>query len=156
MSTSILGPAYLNALEQDAENAISQGPENAPTATEYVVPPPVSTEPYSINIPGTQANPNSSTSIGSSASGTDVANMASTVTTPATGAQAAGSALNAAQAGTTSTATGGIFGPLETWLTSSTSNIVAVLVGLILIAGAIFSFSAVKDTVVSAGRAIVA
>lgn len=40
----------------------------------------------------------------------------------------------------------------ETWLSSSSANIVSVVVGFILIAGAVFSFSSVKDTVVSTAK----
>jgi hypothetical protein len=128
---------------------------NAQLETEILAPPPISTEPYSVNVPGAAANPNGGATVGNSAAGSDIANMASAVTTPATGAQAAGSALSAANAGTGVTGDNTTIGKFETWLTSSTGNIVAVLLGLILIAGAIFSFSAVKDTVVGAGKAIV-
>ena len=46
----------------------------------------------------------------------------------------------------------GIFASLETWLTSSASNIVAVLIGIVLIAGAVWSFSSVKDTFISTAK----
>jgi hypothetical protein len=46
----------------------------------------------------------------------------------------------------------GLIGSFETWLTSSTANIVAVLVGLVLIAGAIWGLDQVRETVVSTAR----
>jgi hypothetical protein len=41
---------------------------------------------------------------------------------------------------------------LEQWLTTSSANIVAVLIGLVLIAGAVFGFSQVRETVVSTAK----
>jgi hypothetical protein len=145
--------AFLDALGPPQSWSDPNSPDYVPVDMTGIETPLANARPD--NIPGTQANPNDSTSIGSSASGTDVANMGAAVTTPATGAQAAGSALSAANAGTGVTGDNTTIGKFETWLTSSTGNIVAVLLGLILIAGAIFSFSAVKDTVVGAGKAIV-
>ena len=47
---------------------------------------------------------------------------------------------------------GGMFAGLETWLVSSSANIVAVIIGLVLIAGAIFGLSQVRDTVISGAK----
>jgi hypothetical protein len=66
-------------------------------------------------------------------------NNTTTVTTPS-GSQ------------TGSASSSGIFGSFETWLSSSSANVVSVLIGLVLIAGAIFSFSTVRDTIVSTAK----
>ena len=58
-----------------------------------------------------------------------------------------GTAQNAASSGAT-----GLFGSLETWLTSSATNIVAVLIGLVLVAGAVWGFDQVRETVVSTAK----
>jgi hypothetical protein len=48
----------------------------------------------------------------------------------------------------------GILGQFEQWLQSEASNTVAVVIGLVLIAGAVFSFSQVKDTIVSTTKGV--
>jgi hypothetical protein len=45
-----------------------------------------------------------------------------------------------------------MFAGLETWLVSSSANIVAVIIGLVLIAGAIFGLSQVRDTIISGAK----
>ena len=69
----------------------------------------------------------------------------------ATGSQSnAGSSMS--PSGNASSTPGGFFGALETWLTNSTVNIVAVLIGLVLIAGAVWGFDTVRETVVSTAK----
>jgi hypothetical protein len=54
--------------------------------------------------------------------------------------------------GVTPSTGGGMFAGLETWLVSSSANIVAVIIGLVLIAGAIFGLSQVRDTIISGAK----
>jgi hypothetical protein len=46
----------------------------------------------------------------------------------------------------------GILSGFQNWLTNSSVNIVAVLIGLVLIAGAVWGFSTVRDTVVETAQ----
>lgn len=46
----------------------------------------------------------------------------------------------------------GFISQIENWLTNSSANVVSVLIGLVLIAGAVFSFSTVRDTVVGVAK----
>lgn len=46
----------------------------------------------------------------------------------------------------------GLFAQFEQWLTTSSTNIVAVLIGLVLVAGAVWGFDAVKETVTSTAK----
>ena len=46
----------------------------------------------------------------------------------------------------------GLFGQFETWLTTSTANIVAVVIGIVLIAGAVWGFDQVRDTITSTAK----
>jgi len=62
-----------------------------------------------------------------------------------------GTAQAAASSGAKSVTTS-LFGSLETWLTSSATNIVAVLIGLVLVAGAVWGFDQVRETVVSTAK----
>ena len=43
-------------------------------------------------------------------------------------------------------------GTITSWLTASSANIVAVLIGLVLVAGAVWGFDTVHDTVISTAK----
>ena len=43
-------------------------------------------------------------------------------------------------------------GSITSWLSASSSNIVAVLIGLVLVAGAVWGFDTVHDTVISTAK----
>ena len=43
-------------------------------------------------------------------------------------------------------------GTITSWLTASSANIVAVLIGLVLVAGAVWGFDTVRDTVISTAK----
>ena len=93
-----------------------------------------------IETPLAPARPNSSST-----------SLPNTDTLDATIASLTGAVQGVATSGAKSVTTG-MFGSLETWLTSSTANIVAVLIGLVLIAGAVWGFDTVHDTVISTAK----
>ena len=43
-------------------------------------------------------------------------------------------------------------GTITSWLSASSANIVAVLIGLVLVAGAVWGFDTVRDTVISTAK----
>ena len=86
-------------------------------------------DPYAINLPG-------SGSVSIAPNGT-VTNAMSQGTQTAVASNVPGT---------------GIVSQFETWLADSQANVAAVIVGMILIAGAVFSFSSIKDTVVSGAK----
>ena len=61
-----------------------------------------------------------------------------------TGATALGSVAKAASTLGT--------GTITSWLSASSANIVAVLIGLVLVAGAVWGFDTVHDTVISTAK----
>jgi hypothetical protein len=93
-----------------------------------------------IENPLAPARPNSSST-----------SLPNTDTLPNAIASLTGVAQGTATSGAKSVTTG-MFGSLETWLASSTANIVAVLIGLVLVAGAVWGFDTVHDTVISTAK----
>lgn len=169
------GQALLSAIQQDAYNIYANYSTEIPVSTtpnpsttfeaiqaqmmseQGNQDPVTSPEDFTeiLSPPTTQASANNvgalptNSSAGTDVSGVD-ANPIATQTTLPTYAQLG------QMAGTQASPQSSMLGQFETWLTSSSGNIVAVLIGLILIAGAIFSFSTVKDTVISGAKAITA
>jgi len=71
-----------------------------------------------------------------------------TITTTGPYGNASGGSAAGAKSQTGSASAPGVVASVESWLASSSANVVTVIIGLVLIAGAIFSFSAVKDATV--------
>lgn len=97
-----------------------------------------------IENPLAPARPNSSST-----------SLPSTDTLDATIASLTGAATSATQTNLGSVAKAASTlgaGSITSWLSASSSNIVAVLIGLVLVAGAVWGFDTVHDTVISTAK----
>ena len=108
-------------------------------ATDYV--PPSS---MGIETPLASARPNSSST---SLPNTDI--LQSTIAS-LTGATASAAQANLGSVAKAVSTLG--TGTITSWLSASSANIVAVLIGLVLVAGAVWGFDTVRDTVISTAK----